>query len=125
MNTPLHQAAGSGDLEATRLLLSHGAAVNAIGRDGWPPLSLGARVGSVAVVEAILGAGADPLIALPSGKLAHEIAELNGRRDAAKLLAAAHAAAAARAGADVVDVEALAEALPACVFVADADTRAP
>jgi len=63
--TPLHKAAKSGNVEAVRLLLAHGAHVDALDRDGLTPLAAAlqycsnAQIADVAeVAELLLEAGA-------------------------------------------------------------------
>jgi len=58
-NTPLHLAAEHGFLDVARLLLEHGADVNAIGKSGWTPLHVAAVNGRMAIVRLLLEHGAD------------------------------------------------------------------
>ena len=51
--------------------------INCIGRDGWSALGLAARAGDAAVVGALIDAGADSSVVMPTGKTALEIARLN------------------------------------------------
>jgi ankyrin repeat protein len=60
--TALHVAAYFGDVSAARLLLQHGAEVDAAGR-GWmtgTPLHSAASSGNAAIVDLLLASGADP-----------------------------------------------------------------
>ncbi|PZQ94088.1 MAG: hypothetical protein DI539_31305 [Flavobacterium psychrophilum] len=58
--TPLHRAAGSGDIVITELLLSYGADINAVETE-WcsTPLGWAAKQGQAAMVEWLLKNGAD------------------------------------------------------------------
>ena len=64
-----------------RLLAAHGAAIDAVGRDGWTPLGLAARQGTPSVVKALLAAGANLFApsgtAKGGGQTPLEIASLN------------------------------------------------
>lgn len=75
-NMPLHDAVRRGDLKCTQLLLRHGASPNAANGFGETPLCLALRLGlgvgdfmpsglsaPVAIVQALLEAGASPLAA--------------------------------------------------------------
>jgi hypothetical protein len=57
--TPLHCACLTGQLDAARLLISHGAIVNARMKDGTSPLHIVAELGFVQVVNLLLENGAD------------------------------------------------------------------
>ena len=57
---PLHQAAESGDLDATRTLLRGGAAVDSVDVHGRTAIFLAAERGHAEVVALLLEAGADP-----------------------------------------------------------------
>ncbi len=58
--TPLHWAAMTGDIDATRALLTHNADPNAADDDGWTPLHVSAFRGDVSLCRVLLDAGADP-----------------------------------------------------------------
>lgn len=57
--TPLHLAAGHGDLDMTRLLLLNGADANAQISQGSTPLHVAVQYGYVEVVKALLAGGGD------------------------------------------------------------------
>jgi ankyrin repeat protein len=66
--TALHWAATHGDVDAARMLMSAGARVEAMTRNGnYTPLHLAARAGTAAVVKALLEAGANPNAKTTSG----------------------------------------------------------
>ena len=66
--TALHWAATHGDLEEARMLISAGARVDVVTRNGnYAPLHLAARSGSTAVIRALLDAGADVAAKTSSG----------------------------------------------------------
>jgi ankyrin repeat protein len=69
--TLLGVATCDGKVGLVRLLLERGAAVNAVDPEGMTPLAWAAKVdhGHAEIIDALLGAGADP-----------ELAEKNGRR---------------------------------------------
>ena len=56
---PLHYAAASGSAVVLKLLLAHGAPVDARTPNGTTPLMMAARYGSEEAVDALLAAGAD------------------------------------------------------------------
>ncbi len=85
-NTCLHHATLRADVSSIRLLAAAGAALDARGRDGWTALCLAARSGSVPAAKALLAAGADPSLAMVSGKTALEIATINKKVAIVKLL---------------------------------------
>ena len=57
-NTPLHAAAAGRNREAVRILLEHGADVNAQQEGGWTALHAGAQNGDVEMVQLLIGGGA-------------------------------------------------------------------
>ena len=81
-NTALHLATLVKDVRMVKLLTEHGASVDAVGRDGWTPLCLAARQGSVEVAKALIDAGADVFTTAGNGKLPLEIAALNSKHSA-------------------------------------------
>ncbi|WP_044742930.1 MULTISPECIES: ankyrin repeat domain-containing protein [unclassified Anoxybacillus] len=58
-NTPLHYAAGSGELEWVRLLYQQGADVNAANQSGTTPLMVAAQSGQTEIVQFLHKHGAD------------------------------------------------------------------
>ena len=78
--TPLHLAAQEGSLEAARVLLDHGATIDAVNAFGNTPLFVAVfnSRGRGDVIALLRGRGADPFLANDSGqtpvKLARSIA---------------------------------------------------
>jgi len=60
--TPLHTAAGKGDLETVRKLLEEGASPNTWDHAGWTPLHEAAGYGNLPLVTMLLDAGASPSV---------------------------------------------------------------
>jgi uncharacterized protein len=83
---PLHSAASARNLEAVRLLLEHGAPVNARQQWGWIPIHAAAQNGDRAMVEMMLKHGADPKLANDEGKTPAAVAREKGHADIAALL---------------------------------------
>ena len=75
---PLHSAASARNLEAARLLLEHGAPVNARQQGGWAPIHAAAQNGDRAMVELMLKHGADPKLANDEGKTPAMVAREKG-----------------------------------------------
>lgn len=90
--TPLHYAAASGDDAIARLLLQHGARLDARSppaSGGFTPLMMAAREGHDASARLLLDAGADPSLKNGEGMTAARIAERAGHAKLAALLAGA------------------------------------
>jgi ankyrin repeat protein len=92
--TPLHYAAASGDDAIARLLLEHGARLDARSppaSGGFTPLMMAAREGHDASARLLLEAGADPALKNGEGLTAAQVAERAGHAKLAALLAGAKA----------------------------------
>jgi len=74
--TPLHTAAGKGDLETVRRLLGEGASPNTWDNAGWTPLHEASGYGNLPLVTLLLDAGASPSVPATSENLTplHEAA---------------------------------------------------
>lgn len=83
---PLHSAASARNLEAARLLLSHGAPPNARQQGGWVPMHAAAQNGDLPMVELMLHHGADPTLTNDEGKTPAIIALEKGHSKIAALL---------------------------------------
>jgi ankyrin repeat protein len=84
--TLLSLAARDGALEAVKVLLKAGAAVDQSGVEGHRPLALAARGGHTPVVRALLQAGAEPEAAGAQGQQAMHLAASQGQVAAMQLL---------------------------------------
>jgi ankyrin repeat protein len=82
----LHYAAIKGHVKIVTLLLSRGALVNEPSPDGDTPLILAVKSGDVATVQALVGAGADPLLSNFKAQNAIETARAEGRGSIASAL---------------------------------------
>jgi ankyrin repeat protein len=83
---PLHSAASARNLEAARLLLEHGAPVNARQQAGWVPMHAAAQNGDRPMVELLLQHHADPNLANDAGKTPAMVAREKGNDEIAVLL---------------------------------------
>lgn len=83
---PLHSAVSSRNLEAARLLLEHGAPVNARQQGGWVPIHAAAQNGDRPMVELLLKHGADTTLTNDQGKTPSAVAREKGHEDIASLL---------------------------------------
>ena len=97
-DSSLMEAAIRGDLEAAKLLIEHGAEVNAADHRGYTPLLLAAQHDrdALELVQFLLEHGAD-VDAVAEGETALSLAERRGETPVAKLLREARTARAARA----------------------------
>lgn len=82
----LHYAAIKGHTKIVSLLISKGANVNEHAPDGDTPLILAVRSGDVDTVQALIKAGADPLLSNFKAQNAIETAKSEGRRSLATAL---------------------------------------
>jgi len=82
----LHYGAIKGHAPVVRLLLSKGAAVNDPSPDGDTPLILAVRAGDIDTIQALIRAGADPLLSNFKAQNAIETARSHGRESLAKAL---------------------------------------
>ncbi len=85
---PLHSAASARNLEAARLLLEHGAPIDARQQGGWAPMHAAAQNGDRAMVELLLQYGADRRAENDEGKTAAAVAKEKGHGDLPELLEA-------------------------------------
>jgi uncharacterized protein len=83
---PLHSAASARNLEAARLLLEHGAPVNARQQGGWVPIHAAAQNGDRSMVELLLKHKADPKLSNDAGKTPAMVAREKGHDEIAALL---------------------------------------
>ena len=89
LSTPLHIAALVSDTASVKHLITAGALVNALDRDGRTPLHLAAMLGSAERVQALLAGGAKMEIEDFGCKTALHHAAMRNRVEAIKVLAAA------------------------------------
>lgn len=82
----LHYAAIKGHSKIVALLVTKGANVNEPSPDGDTPLILAVRSGDVDTVQALIRAGADPLLSNFKAQNAIETAQSEGRRSLAAAL---------------------------------------
>lgn len=80
---PLHSAASARNLEAARLLLEHGAPVNARQQGGWVPIHAAAQNGDRAMVDLLLKHGADATLTNDQGKTPSMVAREKGHEEIA------------------------------------------
>lgn len=86
--TPLHFAANRGSAELVRLLLAHGAVVNASDLQDYTPLHLAARGGQKDAADLLIAAGADIKSRTVSGCTPLHYAACGGSTDLVKWLLA-------------------------------------
>lgn len=73
---PLHSAVAARSLEITRLLLEHGAPVNACQADNFTPLHAAAQNGDLEIVKLLIDYGANPNLADIEGKTPLDFARI-------------------------------------------------
>jgi hypothetical protein len=83
---PIHSAVAGGHDDVVVVLIDAGADVNARQRHGWTPLHGAAQNGSLASVERLLAAGADPAATNDDGTTAAELARAAGHEAILTLL---------------------------------------
>ena len=72
---PLHSAVAGRSLEISKLLLEHGAAVDAVQKGGYTPLHAAVQNEQLEMVELLLAHAADPAKANESGLTPRDLAE--------------------------------------------------
>lgn len=83
---PLHSAASARSLAAARVLVEHGAPVNARQHGGWVPIHAAAQNGDHDMVDLLLAHGADVEIANDEGKTPAMVARDKAHTQIAALL---------------------------------------
>ena len=83
---PLHSAASVRNAMAARLLLEHGAPVNARQQGGWTPIHAAAQNGDQATIDTLLEHGADSKAINDAGQTPGEVARGKGHLAIAELL---------------------------------------
>lgn len=83
---PLHAAVANQHLEIARMLLEHGAWVNAVQQDSFTPLHGAAQNGQIELIRLLLDYGADPHLRTADGRTSLDMAEAAGHGDAAVYL---------------------------------------
>lgn len=89
--TPINSAAARGHTGVVRVLLRHGAAVNAATVGGYSALHAAALHGDAELVDVLLGAGADPTAGTDDGRTPSGMARESGHEALAAGLQAAAA----------------------------------
>jgi uncharacterized protein len=85
-NTPLHIAAGRGDVEDIRILVKSGADVNAVGDLGFTPLHCAALAGQTASIVELLALGANAALTNEFDQTALRVAEIGKYKDVVEIL---------------------------------------
>ncbi|KAL5568822.1 hypothetical protein UlMin_025397 [Ulmus minor] len=84
--TPLHVAAGKGNIRCVKVLVESGADKDAKSRDGRTALYRAAASGDRSMVEMLLEMGADPTVASDRGRTPVEVARDKGHTKVAEML---------------------------------------
>lgn len=84
---PLHSAVAAQNLPISRMLLEHGADVNARQAEDYTPLMEAAQNGQNEMVDLLLAHGADPTARRTNGLTASQIAAQHGHAELAERLA--------------------------------------
>jgi uncharacterized membrane protein YidH (DUF202 family) len=84
--TPLHDSAFNGFIDATELLISKKAEVNALDKDGLTPLHYAAAKGYGNVVELLVANSANINSEAADGRTAFQIAVKNGHKDISEFM---------------------------------------
>jgi ankyrin repeat protein len=77
---PLHSAVASRQTDLSRLLVEHGADVNAKQQEDFTPLMEAAQNGDLEIVNLLLASGADPQVVKSGGQTALDIAQAAGHQ---------------------------------------------
>lgn len=89
--TPLHYAAAGGDNEIARLLLKHGASIDALSpraSGAYTPLMMAAREGHDSTALQLIDSGANPRLTNSEGLTPAQLAERAGKTQVAAAIAA-------------------------------------
>jgi ankyrin repeat protein len=87
-NMPLHAAAGGRSKDAVRILLEHGAEVNARQEGGWTALHAASQNGDAEMVRLLIAAGADVQIRAANQQNALDLALTKGHPAVVEVLEA-------------------------------------
>ncbi|KAH9969221.1 ankyrin repeat-containing domain protein [Lactifluus volemus] len=86
MDRPRYTGIGIGHIDVARLLVDHGADVNARKQNNWAPIHLSALNECLDVVELLLARGANPHYLIDDGRSAFQLAKARGYREIVHLL---------------------------------------
>jgi hypothetical protein len=78
---PIHAAAAQGNVAIAKLLLAHGAEVNARQQGDFTALHAAAQNGDMALAKLLLAHGADPNLVTADGRKAADFAQAEGHKD--------------------------------------------